>query len=90
MGKLNTPVFKTSDLKRATKYQYRPVLDRVARHQTIRERAEFLAHEIFHDRLVPEEEIAEAIEVEIRRFAGAAPQEIRTPVVAASSEEPGK
>ena len=36
--------------------------------QTIRERAEFLAHEIFADRLAPEDEIADAIETEILRF----------------------
>lgn len=50
-------------------YRYRPVLDRVPGKQTIRERAEFLAHEIHHDRLAPEAEIADAIEREIRRFA---------------------
>ena len=50
-------------------YQYTPVLDRTPSHQTIRERAEFLAHEIFADRLAPEEEIADAIETEIHRFA---------------------
>lgn len=56
------------DIKRAG-YVYRPVLDRLPRHQTVRERAEFLAHEIFADRLVPEAEMADAIETEIRRFA---------------------
>ena len=53
-------------------YKYRPVLDRTPGHQTIRERAEFLAHEIHDDRLAPEAEIADAIELEIKRFARAA------------------
>lgn len=51
------------------KYQYRPVLDRSPWHQTIRERAEFLAHEIMGDIQAPESEIADAIETEIERFA---------------------
>jgi hypothetical protein len=68
MGKLNTPTVNMSALRRAG-YAYQPVLDRTPSHQTIRERAAFLAHEIFHDRLAPELEIADAIEVEIRRFA---------------------
>jgi hypothetical protein len=51
------------------KYQYRPVLDRRPDEQTIRERAAFLAHEIYDDRLAPEAEIADAIELEIKRFA---------------------
>jgi len=51
------------------KYQYRPVMDKKPDEMTIRERAEFLAHEIFEDVMAPEEEIADAIEVEIRRFA---------------------
>ncbi len=55
-------------------YQYRPVTDRRPDKQTIRERAEFLAHEIFEDRLAPEPEIADAIELEIARFAR--PEEI--------------
>ncbi len=50
-------------------YRYRPVMDRRPDEQTIRERAEFLAHEIFEDRLAPEAEIADAIEVEIKRFS---------------------
>lgn len=50
-------------------YVYQPVLDRRPDNQTPRERAEFLAHEIFHDRLAPESEIADAIEAEIKRFA---------------------
>lgn len=33
------------------KYQYVPVLDRRPSQQSIRERAEFLAYEIFNDRL---------------------------------------
>jgi hypothetical protein len=53
----------------AAAYRYRPVLDRRPCDQTIRERAEFLAHEIHHDRLAPEAEIADAIELEIKRFA---------------------
>jgi hypothetical protein len=50
-------------------YRYRPVLDRRPCDQTIRERAEFLAHEIHHDPLAPEAEIADALELEIKRFA---------------------
>lgn len=50
-------------------YRYRPVMDRRPDEQTIRERAEFLAHEIHEDRLAPEAEIADAIELEISRFA---------------------
>lgn len=52
-----------------SKYVYKPVMDRTPDQQTIRERAEFLAHEIQHDVLAPEEEIADAIEHEILRFA---------------------
>ncbi len=47
----------------------RPPSERPPSAQTIRERAEFLAREIFADWLAPEAEIADAIEREIRRFA---------------------
>jgi len=47
----------------------RPAMQRGVLHQSIQERAEFLAREIFADRLASEVEIAEAIETEIRRFA---------------------
>jgi len=46
-----------------------PVHRRVPDEQSIRERATFLAFEIHHDRLAPEQEIADAIDAEIRRFA---------------------
>lgn len=73
MGRLNTPTIPVKTLKALAisrdGYTYKPVLDRAPRDQTIRERAELLAHEIFHNRLAPEAEIVEAIEVEIRRFA---------------------
>jgi len=49
-------------------YEYKPVLDRTPNHQTVRERAQFLAHEIMEDVMAPELEIAEAIETEIIRF----------------------
>ncbi len=68
-----TEILKPLNLKREG-YTYQPVMDRLPRHQTIRERAEFLAHEIFCDRLAPEAEIADAIEVEIERFAKAGPR----------------
>jgi hypothetical protein len=46
-----------------------PITERGANDQTIQERADFLAFEIFNDRLAPESEIADAIAREIRRFA---------------------
>lgn len=45
-----------------------PAASRGANQQTIMERARFIAHEIFEDRLAPEHEIIAAIASEIRRF----------------------
>ena len=45
-----------------------PTNERKPDGQTIKERAEFLAYEIQHDIMAGEQEIANAIEVEIRRF----------------------
>jgi len=61
---------KKCGLKRSLceKSQDLPVRERGVDEQNIDERAMFLAHEIFHDRLAPEEEIKEAIAIEIRRF----------------------
>lgn len=47
----------------------KPLTQRGVNDQTIRERAEFLAREIQGDVFAREKELADAIEVEVRRYA---------------------